>query len=296
MTENGNKDGSWLLAAVLVIALMLSLASICLIKAGKEEIIPAFRDPVLSPILVRGSIMDREGRYLAIQAPDYGFNIHLNDAGSQEAAAFISAYTDENAISIGNKIENGETFIRITKLLDTEDFNSIRNGLRDFSLSDDISPVSIEKRRRFYPAATMVGYVGNDMHGRTGIELVCDRYLSAKPEIGSAISHGNDVVLTIDADLQQQLYDVMLVTARNGRAAILSPEGYVLAFYGSADNAELLSMIKSVSGSDYQKQEFPHEATGAVRGFKMYIDTPTAASTVRAAINKLIISQLTAEP
>ncbi len=295
MTENGNKGGSWLLAILLISALVS--AAICtgsFFSLGNDSV-PAYRDPELSETLVRGSIVDRNGRYLAIQAPDYGFRIHLSDASAQEAAAFISGYTEENAISIANKIENGATFIRITDLLDSSDFDLIASSLADFSLSDDISPASVERRRYFHRAASMVGTSDETMHGTSGIEKLFDDELAAVPEISSAISHGKEVRLTIDMTLQQNLYDAMYVTARNERAAILSESGEVLAFYGKADDEELRSMVMSIGGEPYERPAFPEKTTQAIRGYNAYVSPSTSAPMIRAVINA-ILAKATAEP
>ena len=294
MTENGNKGGMWLLAIVLITALFCAAASVIYVISDDSVTAAAYRDPELSPALIRGSILDRNGRYLAIQAPDYGFSIHLHNAGAQEAAAFIAGYTEENAISVGNRIEKGESFIRITDLLDSDDFDAIMKELEDFQLSDDINPVSIERRRYFYPSFSMItGNVDSSMHGISGIELIFDSELSAIPETDSAISHGKDIRLTLDSDLQQELYDTMLVTARYGRAAILSPDGKVLAFYGRANEEELMSMVDAIGTEPFQAPAFPHSTINSIRNCSIYLEVPaSSAPMVKAAINA-VISRMT---
>ena len=295
MTENSNKGGSWLLAIVLICALISAVLCMNFALRDGHNLVPAYRDPELSSTLVRGSIVDRDGRYLAIQAPDYGFQIHLSDASAQEAASFISGYTEENAISIGNKIENGETFIRITDLLDSEDFDMIESSLADFQLSDDLQPISVERRRYFHRSAMMVGTTDEAMHGLNGIEKFCDNELSAIPEVSSAISYGKEVQLTISIPLQQALYDSMIVLARTERAAIISPEGEVLAFYGNADEEELKTMIKTIGGEKYERPEFPHDTKAAIKGYQVYVSESPSSPMIRAAVNA-ILSKAIAEP
>ena len=114
MEENGNKGDSRLAFIFLVIITLVTAACIVLSSSGFFSDRPIYRDPELSLSLVRGSILDRNGGYLAIQAPDFGFEIHINDSSPAEAAHFISQWSDENAISIEEKISRGEKFIPMT--------------------------------------------------------------------------------------------------------------------------------------------------------------------------------------
>ena len=287
MTENGNKGGSRLLAIMLFSALIAAALFICATIEYGTIFRSAYDDPELSPVLIRGNILDRNGEYLAIQAPDYGFQIHLRDASAQEAAAYISGYTEENAISIGNKIENGAEFIRITDLLEAETFSKIEKDLRDFSLSDDITPVSVERRRLFFrSAAAIVGETGDDLHGISGIEKLFDSQLSAVPEPDSAISHGEDITLTIDIGVQQLLYDAAIITDRDAEAAIISPDGEVLALYGTGDEAILRCTVNP--------EPFPYGTYSARDGYRVYVKSISKTASMRAMLNT-IIARTTAE-
>ena len=284
MNENGNKPG--LLAGILItiMAALTILRIILIISAPGSS---GYRDPELPEVMIRGSIIDRNGEILALQAPDYGFQIHLRDASAQEAAAYISSYTEENAISIGNKIENGAEFIRITDLLEAETFSKIEKELRDFSLSDDITPVSVERRRLFFrSAAAIVGKTGDDLHGISGIEKLFDSQLSAVPEPDSAISHGEDITLTIDIGVQQMLYDAAIITDRGAEAAIISPDGEILALYGTGDEAILRCTVNP--------EPFPYDTYSARDGYRVYVKSISKTASMRAMLNT-IIARTTAE-
>ena len=134
MEENGNKGIGSLPIIILLISALLSAACAILGATGIFSNHPVYNDPELSVSLVRGNILDRNGNYLAIQAPDYGFYITMNDSSASECAAFISMWTEENAISIEEKIRNGKIFIPITIIPSSDDLIE-RMGMLDYGLS-----------------------------------------------------------------------------------------------------------------------------------------------------------------
>ena len=272
MTENGNKGGSallFLLSAVALIIVMLRIGILQLSGVGGE---PIYDDPQLSISLVRGSILDRNGSYLAIQAPDYGFQIHLNDASPAEAAAFISSYTRENAISIENRIENGEDFIRVSQILSTDEMKMIMQEESELSLLDDITPSSVERRKYPFPATSaIVGNVDGQMKGISGIERLCNAYLSPVPSIYSAVAHGSDIHLTIDSAVQGALGYIMQSVDPDGEAAIISPDNEILAWWGKAPDRILTRMI-AAEGETRKNATSPFRYTEEISdGYRAYI-------------------------
>ena len=238
MEENGNKGDSRLAFIFLVIITLITAACIILSSSGFFSDRPIYRDPELSLSLVRGSILDRNGGYLAIQAPDFGFEIHINDSSPAEAAHFISQWSDENAISIEEKISRGEKFIPITIIPSSIEREEIIRRLTEMNLSDDITPNSIEKRK--YPlgqhAVNIVGITNRWLDGVSGLERLYNKPLSPIPSIYSVIATGKDLHTTIEPMLQYRLSD------EDARAAILSPEKEILAYTGYADDT-ILSAI-----------------------------------------------------
>ena len=232
MTENGNKGKSILLSLILLIPLSSLLICLALFQTSLFPRKPVYADPLPSPVLVRGSILDRNGDYLAIQAPDYGFTVHINDSYSSEIASFISAYTDESAISIEEKIDEGKKFIVITEILSATEIKTIQKRLSRASLSDDISVAVLERRK--YPqssARALTDTVNRSFHGTSGIEKIMDDKLSAVPSLDNYIEYGEDVSLTIDASLQKLLVEKY----GEKEAALLSGNGEVLAYTGSEE-------------------------------------------------------------
>ena len=237
MSENGNKGGSWLMAAVLSVLIAALALWILMLAEWREPVQKAYIDPVLSQSLVRGSIVDRNGDYLALQAPVFGFFIHLSDASAGEAASSISAYTSENAISIEEKIEQGAQFIPLGRILSSDEIMEAEERIRELGLLDDIEPGSIEMRLEPSPASHAIV---------SGMERLFDDALSPRPTPTDPIAEGRTIRLSIDMDLQKALEETSPSTA-----AIISADGEVLAFRGTPDDAMLESMVLSIGDEEY---------------------------------------------
>ena len=263
----GRRNGSLFLFIVLLFLLFLSLLMMAM-ELDQEVMIRAYNDPVLSSALVRGSILDRNGRYLAIQAPVFGFEIHISDSSAAECASFISRYTDENAISISSKIENGDDFIPITEIMSAEEMAEADNLIAAFSLSDDLTLTGRETRISLFPY--IVGKTDDSMHGRSGIEKLFDNELSARPVLTDMVVYGKDIKLSIDMALQKEFEELMKGKEEN--AAIIS-DGNVLAFYGEPDDDILLSLVTEIGGEEFHA-EFPYEAQEVSEGYSIYVSEP----------------------
>ena len=263
--ENKGRSGSCFLTLLLLV--FLAISAIAAAKAATGPVlVPAYEDQELPLTLVRGNILDRNGNLLAIQAPDYGFDIHLSDASGAEVAAFISSYTDENAISISEKIESGADFIKISKTLSSDEIDKIRDRLYAESLSDDISPVIRETRKiTDESVAMLVGNVDINLKGKSGLEKLYDNILSPSPEKGVVVAYGEDLQLSIDVPVQRKLFETMNANASDGEAAILSESGEVVAYYGS-DERILKSLVLS------EHTVFPYHAEDSGKGFLIYTD------------------------
>lgn len=251
MEENGNKGIGSLPIIILLISALLSAACAILGATGIFSNHPVYNDPELSVSLVRGNILDRNGNYLAIQAPDYGFYITMNDSSASECAAFISMWTEENAISIEEKIRNGKIFIPITIIPSSDERAAIYKALDEYGLSDDLDPVSIEKRKYplGYHAYNITGRTNSRLEGISGIEFIYDEELSPVPSIYSVIATGSDITTTIDSLLQYR------ISSFDGKAAILSPDNEILAYSGSAENETLMAICGEYSAVDAMAEE-----------------------------------------
>ena len=292
MLGKQKRRGIWM-AYILIIALAIMMIGRMAYLALSDDIGNIhYDDPKLSETLVRGSIYDRNGELLAIRAPDYGFEIKLIDTVPSFVASVISSYTTEPAISIENRIENGETFIMISMIPTLTEMDEISTALREKGLADEVRLTTHETRK--YPKAEtmseIVGRTDEDLTGISGIELLVDSELTAKPSPYERIVHGNDVTLTIDSVIQ---YELLEIAPPESTIAILSPEGELLAYAGELDYDVLSSTVKSIdtyygTSIDFIRHPFPYDTEILENGYQIY--TKNLSDVMRRLIILLLLN------
>ncbi|GHV84264.1 hypothetical protein AGMMS50212_16040 [Spirochaetia bacterium] len=159
----------------------------------------------------RGHILDRNGRILAIQTRLGNISVWrpgINDIDSE--AAILSPLLAMSETEIKEKIElSGSDFIYLKKQVDQAMVREIKNKIDDGLLVGiNIEPVM----GRIYPeqelAAQIIGFAGDDNSGLAGIEYAFDEELRAKPGDKQGGIQGNNVVLTIDNNIQYILEEI----------------------------------------------------------------------------------------
>lgn len=248
MEDKGNKPRG-------VILILVSLALTTLIIYGaislclRDGLVTwGYNDPVVSKNNIRGTIYDRNGRILAIQAPDYGFSITLEKDNVQQISSFLSEYSDYNALEIAAKIERGERFIPLSKVITNPlvDFINIRLMQEGLSSSVEFS----EKETRSYPynvAEDLIGASFSPSTGNGGIEEMFNEYLMALPEIGKTTVHGSSITLTLDSEIQAILEEVKKEMKINYDVAIISNKGYIVAYDGKEDPVVLDNIVRFIT-------------------------------------------------
>ena len=203
MEDNGNKPRGViliLLALALVALIIYGAISLCL----SEELVSwGYKDPIVSTTNIRGTIYDRNGRILAIQAPDYGFTIRAEKDKIQQISSFLSDYSDYDAVEIASLLEKGETFIPLTSSITNPQIDMINVRIKEESLSSYIE--FSEKETRHYPyniASSILGYATTPTKGNGGIEELFNDTLKAMGEIGKTTVHGSSITLTLDSEIQ----------------------------------------------------------------------------------------------
>ena len=163
----------------------------------------------------RGIIYDRTGRELAMSiAVDSAFAVPTEMPDLAGTISLISRITKTDPRETLAKCKAGRTFCWVARKADAETANRIRSlNLRGIYFQ--------KESRRFYPkrelAAQVLGYVGMDDEGLSGIEREYDDELRGKPGrmLISVDAHrkwfgsvekqpepGENVVLTIDQQIQ----------------------------------------------------------------------------------------------
>ena len=248
MEDNGNKPRGiiLILAALALTALIVYGAiSLCL---SEGLVTWGYKDPVASKNNVRGTIYDRNGRILAIQAPNYGFTITPEKENIQQISAFLSDYSDFDALEIAAKLEKGERFIPLTSSISNPQTDLINIRIKEESLSSFIQ--FSEKETRNYPynvASLILGTSSSPSIGKGGIEEMFNDYLKALPMVGKTTVHGSSITLTLDTEIQAMVEEIKKELNITEDVAIISNKGYIVAYDGKEDPIVLENLVRFIT-------------------------------------------------
>lgn len=158
----------------------------------------------------RGSIVDRAGRPLAVQTMFY--NIGVSPRRVKDVSAFAHdiasslAMSEEDVIRrINAACDKGQTFIYLKKKAAQKTYEAVSRIASDKKYSF----IRFDKvPGRIYPegalASTLIGFMGDDGKGLTGLEYSKDSTLSSS----GSVAGGKNIYLTIDATLQYKLEEI----------------------------------------------------------------------------------------
>ncbi len=190
----------------------------------------------------RGSIVDRNGKPLAVETNFYRFGV--SPAAIKDVPFFVQTIashinmSEAELMALIRSNENSK-FITIKKKIDQntyDDLNAVCEENQFTAASFDRIP------GRVYPentlASQLIGYMGDDGIGLAGVEYSMQNTLSPplNPSNPSS-SQGKNVYLTIDANLQYKLEKI-------ARDALNSTQAECLMLIAAdAKNGEILSYI-----------------------------------------------------
>jgi cell division protein FtsI (penicillin-binding protein 3) len=165
----------------------------------------------------RGAILDRNGRYLALQTRFANISVWRPEITGVEALAKeLAPILEMPAAGIEEKITNAPAdFIYLKKQVADTTIKLIQTAREEGKLRG----VSVEPvMGRIYPekslASQIIGFVGDQNDGLGGIEYAFDEALSGSGNNGK----GSQVVLTIDANVQYILEQIAEATMRENQA------------------------------------------------------------------------------
>lgn len=200
---------------------------------------------------LRGSILDRNSKPLAVQANFYHITVTPSDvANINDLANKIAPVIDISPEKIVASINSADrNFLYLKRDLDENEKKVVESVIR----ANEFSGIGFEKiSKRFYPenalASQVIGFMGTDGDGLAGIEYSQDEVLQARSsEVGKS-PVGNNVFLTIDANLQYKLEQIANKSKEETQA-----ESFMLVA-ADANNGEILSYISlpSTNLNDYK--------------------------------------------
>ncbi|MBP5157288.1 MAG: transpeptidase family protein [Treponema sp.] len=179
-----------------------------------------------TPTVERGSIVDRNGKPLAVQTNFYHYGITPKAIKSDDVSTFafeVSSLLGLDAVDVYDSImkNKSSSFMYLKKKLTQEQYDDLysllqNDGYLSFSRFDRIPG-------RVYPendlASQLIGYMGDDGKGLSGIEYSQQNILSPMvTDIAAGDLFGDNIYLTIDADLQHKLEKIAKDTMASTQA------------------------------------------------------------------------------
>lgn len=227
---------------VIVVILLIYYGSIMLVPSSNPTIEQAQEQKE------RGVILDRRGTVLGIQVQRESLTVWKPEIRDiPETVDFLSDILGLDAQYIEGILRNSNGFSIIQRSIKEEQSQRIRT-LQEGGALKGIHLIPDTKRK--YPLNAIlsqtIGYVGIDGQGLEGIEYVLDDALSGRSSTHNA-GFGHQVVLTIDATIQQVLANITRETYQKHRATQVS----VLAM--EAKTGEILA---SFSTPSFDPEEF----------------------------------------
>ncbi|HEY9054016.1 MAG TPA: penicillin-binding protein [Rectinemataceae bacterium] len=173
----------------------------------------------------RGNILDRNGRVLAMDMPKYDVSIWKPDtdpeAFSEELPELARILGVDPAPLAAKYANGGQNYFYAARRAEMDS----AKALAEAKSRGKFKGVQVEEvSGRFYPegklASHLIGFTGEGNRGLEGLEKKYDRELAPKPrktsdgtgrlsDSGSLKPRGDTITLTIDADLQFSIEDIM---------------------------------------------------------------------------------------
>lgn len=242
-------NGYFKKSALITVCSVISIFSIyVIIKYGILAFTPIAKIQGTTPSVERGSIVDRNGKPLAVQTNFYHVGVTPHSIKNKEQFARNMAaaleMTPEQLLSI---IEQGEksSFIYLKKKVDQVTYTELKKITSD----NNYQFVTFDKiLGRVYPenslASQLVGFMGEDGKGLAGIEYSMQEQLQPVPDPKSIKSQkGRNVSLTIDANLQYKLEEIAKETMVSTQAES------IMLIASEAKTGEILSYISLPSAN-----------------------------------------------
>ena len=238
----------FILMAAFLIAIFVRFICISFIDESK---------PVTRKVTVeRGSIVDRNGKPLAVSTDFYHFGVSpVVLAEPEKFAEIVSPVLGLSAEEITEKINAYKTsnFVYLKKKITQEQCDELKELIpQEFSNAVKYDHLS----GRIYPendlASQLIGYMGDDGTGLSGIEYSEQSVLSPAltgNETGTVF--GKNIYLTIDSSLQFKLEKIAQEAMESTQAES------IMLLAANAKNGEILSYISlpSVNLNSYSQAE-----------------------------------------
>ncbi len=194
----------------------------------------------------RGSILDRNGKLLAVQTTRYNIAVTRTAITDKSLlAGLLSPVTgipEETILSRLNE-EPGDFFYLKKKISESE-----KTAIQDIITEGRLRGIRLEPvMSRTYPenslASFVVGFQGDDGRGLTGAEYSFQDLLSPPASNGSSRTETYNIMLSIDGNMQYELEKIARKTMSETRAEA------VMMIAADARTGEILSYVSEPSAN-----------------------------------------------
>ena len=211
----------------------------------------------------RGSILDRNGKILAAATTLYNLSVNktlISDVN--RLVNILSPILEISESELLDKMQDSKSnFLYLKKKLSENEKEILKDAIREYELKG----LRLEAvANRIYPenelASTLIGYLGDDGKGLTGIEYSMQNILSPPEGTAGADKDGYTVALTIDASIQYMLQQIAERTMKSSKAEA------VIFLAADAKTGEILAYINEPSAdlarfsSSTQEERFDRPA------------------------------------
>ena len=245
--------------------ILLSLAVLAvigiLVQFGRLAFIPVKNINYTKIEAERGAIVDRNGAPLAVQTVFYDIGYTPSKVKNPDEFAGRMAPVlglSKEAVLSNLSEHDGKKFAYLRKKVDQSVYQDVKTVTDEFGYNY----VTFDKvPGRIYPnhslASHLIGYMGNEGKGMSGIEYSQQEILASTEKDG-IFESGKNVYLTIDADLQYRLEQIAFETVKETQCQSM------MMIAANATTGEILSYISlpevdlNEYGSASREQQFDH--------------------------------------
>ena len=245
---------------ILLVLAVLAVIGI-LVQFGRLAFIPVKNINYTKIEAERGAIVDRNGAPLAVQTVFYDIGYTPSKVKNPDEFAGRMAPVlglSKEAVLSNLSEHDGKKFAYLRKKVDQSVYQDVKTVTDEFGYNY----VTFDKvPGRIYPnhslASHLIGYMGNEGKGMSGIEYSQQEILASTEKDG-IFESGKNVYLTIDADLQYRLEQIAFETVKETQCQSM------MMIAANATTGEILSYISlpevdlNEYGSASREQQFDH--------------------------------------
>ena len=239
MAQDSRNRIPYVFLGIVITLFLIFTARIAYIIVMEKDGRRSYDDPVVASSVVRGSIGDRNGNILASQTSTWTLHFRLSAMDDIEYAALaVSPYIGMTVDEILDKASQYTTYALIKDGMTMAQADEVEAAIEDAGLQAQID-VTRQQTRSYashFHAGQLIGFVNREGVGSEGIEYMFDDVLSPYPGLDESVTYGDDILLTIDLDIQY------LVDVQVQNIAYEHNPDYIMAIVADAKTGDILAM------------------------------------------------------